>query len=147
MKNRDFDVAEVDCREDFSIVGACECGELDPLIEEYLEACKATPSVGTGGAKKSDARFPNIAGFCRYCGVGRSQIEALRRKYPLEYDAICAIFEDEALNSGLSVSLLSSYMKHRLGYGGDERDEDKSKDDGDATPRIVFEHDIFADGE
>ena len=92
-------------------------------------------------------RFPNIAGFCRFCGVGQTQIDALRRKFPLEYDALCAIFEDEALNSGLSVSLLSSYMKYRLGYGGDERSCAGGEKDGENETKIVFEHDIFADGE
>lgn len=139
-------------------MAACADGNLKNLVEEYIAECRFGKKTAYADAEADEnpalekkrqsvlPRFPNIAGFCRFCGVGQTQIDILRRKFPLEYDALCAIFEDEALNSGLSVSLLSSYMKYRLGYGGDERSCDGEKNGKNET-KIVFEHDIFEDGE
>ena len=69
------------------------------------------------GGAKSGGRFPNMAGFCRYLGVGVEQFCLSMKERQEEYDALCAIFEDEALNSGLSATLISAYLKRHLGYG------------------------------
>ena len=90
-------------------------------------------------------RFPNVAGFCRFCGVGQSELERLSRECPRDYDALCSVFEDEALNSDIAVTLIGAYMKKRLGYGGDKKPDEK--DGEDDIPTIVFMHDIMKDGE
>lgn len=107
----------------------CESGRLFEKVGEYIDAC-------------GKERFPNIAGFCRSCGVGQGELELLLDKYPREYDALCAVFEDEALNSGVAVTLIGAYMKKRLGYG-----DEKKSGSQDEVPEVVFKHDIFKDGE
>ena len=57
------------------------------------------------------------------------------------YGKILTVLEDEALNSGLSPALVSSYLKKRLGYDGIKAQESSSQ------LEIKFEHDIFEDGE
>ncbi len=83
-----------------------------------------------------------MAGFCRHLGVGVEEFERQMRERQEEFDAMMAIFEDEALNSGLSPTLISAYLKHRLGYG--EKAEEKTAAVGDV--KLIFEHDIFEDG-
>lgn len=63
-----------------------------------------------------------------------------------EYDALCAMFEDEALNSGLSPTLISAYLKRYLGYGERQEATQKSSMELDQI-KLVFEHDIYEDGE
>lgn len=115
--------------EKIDILQCCEKGELFEYVEKYLEKC-------AGGEK-----FPNVAGFCRFCGVGQGELNELEKIYPKEYDALCSVFEDEALNSDIAVSLVGAYMKKRLGYGDEKRAESSS------PPEIIFEHDILRDGE
>ena len=144
-----------------SLSELCEKQEIGNLLQSYVELCSAnseneanTPeektSSETSTRKKSDkarksqskSNFPNLAGFCRYLGISTEELEEIASKYPHEYGMILTVLEDEALNSGLCATLLSAYLKKRLGY--------------DATPRnigsqsqlqICFEHDIFEDGE
>ena len=52
------------------------------------------------------------------------------------------ILEDEALNSDMSPSLLSGYLKKRLGYG-----EESGKEGQGESVVVVFEHDALRDGE
>ena len=87
-------------------------------------------------------RFPNIAGFCRFNRTSVEELEELSGKYPMEIAQIYAIFEDEALNSGLPPAVLSAYLKKRLGYEKESRAKDAS-----GQMSIRFEHDIFNDGE
>ncbi len=65
------------------------------------------------------------------------------REQQEEYDALLAVFEDEALNSGLSPTVVSAYLKHRLGYG--EKTEEKTAVASEGV-KLIFEHDIFEDG-
>ncbi len=118
-------------------------GELTAAVLEYLAECKSVPEEHTAAAKGKSAsaqRFPNFAGFCRHMEAGVSELKTLRREHPEEYDKLLAIFEDEALNSALSPTLLSAYMKKRLLYAEEEEK---------AGRQVVwcFEHDIIADGE
>ena len=123
----------------------CRMGLLPELAEQYIALC----AKNADGDKKhrsgaKGTRFPNIAGFCRYCGVGHAELEKLKEFFPKEYDALCSVFEDEALNSDIAVSLLGTYMKTRLGYGAKEKEVCSSEED---EPTVaVFEHDIFEDG-
>ncbi|MBQ8817149.1 MAG: hypothetical protein IJZ83_01085 [Clostridia bacterium] len=117
-----------------------EEGRLLDVIEEYVARCH---SVAEGEAKaRRRSEFPNIAGFCRYVGVGFSDFYKFKEEKPREYDKLLAIFEDEALNSDISSTLLSSYMKKRMLYS--DADEGKGKSGG---VTYCFEHDVFADGE
>ncbi len=124
------------------LAGLAECESLMESVSEYLTSCRSesaeqSPSKGKSGAQ----RFPNLAGFCRHVGAGMSELRSLRARFPHEYDRLLAIFEDEALNSALSPTLLSAYMKKRLLY---------SEEESEATGKEVvwcFEHDIIADGE
>lgn len=99
----------------------------------------------------SEKRIANVAGFCRFCGAGVEEFDGLRETAPEIHSALCAILEDEALNSAMSASVLSIYLKMRLGYAEGKQE----KPDPRASPtvtqsgqlRIIFDHDGFADGE
>ena len=94
-----------------------------------------------GGA---GVRFPNLAGFARSLGVGVETLKKFQSKYPDQYGAVLALFEDEALNCSKSPTVLSAYLKERLDFG--EKKEGGDSFEGDGTMRIVFEHDIGEDG-
>ena len=132
---------------DSSLESACFCGLLDALAEEYVTFCQRVSNEQDGEAEKKTAkknknRFPNVAGFCRYFNIGGKEYDALAAKYPKEFDKLYAIFEDEAFNSDISPTLLSAYLKKRLGY---------EKKDGseiyEGQLKVVFDHDIMEDGE
>lgn len=90
-------------------------------------------------------RFPNVAGFCRYLGIGTEQYMQLAQQYRNETGQISAAFEDEALNSGISPPLLGAYLKLRLGY--DPQASPKKENEGAGQLKVVFCHDIISDGE
>ena len=133
---------------------ACDEGVLDRLAEEYIIFChtseeKEQEDKSEGASKKKKAseppaRFPNVAGFCRYFGIGHQKYERLSKKYPEEFEKLSAILEDEALNSSVSASVLTAYLKKRLGYADTEKSEESEIETGQI--RLVFEHDILADG-
>ena len=102
-------------------------GKLSEIAEMYIAHCE------------EDDKFPNMAGFCRFCHMGQSELESLGKKFPREFDVLCSVFEDEALNSDVAVTLVGSYMKRYLGYG-----EEKKNTDEPVT--VYFEHDILKDG-
>ena len=109
-----------------------EKGELSHLFASYIDYCA------------DNEKIPNLAGFCRYFGGSMSDIASLRESRPSLYGEICAALEDEAINSKMSSSVLSVYLKQRLGYVGERPPE---RDDEGACVRLVFEHDPYADGE
>jgi hypothetical protein len=74
--------------------------------------------------------------------VSTGELERLGGEYPEQYGRILAVLEDEALNSDLSPTLLSAYLKRRLGYDTPARAL-AQKD----HICISFEHDIIEDGE
>ena len=107
-------------------------------VAEYIELCRSEV-LG-----KSKTRFPNVAGFCRYLGVGLDALEEVFEGYPDSYGALCAVFEDEALNSELSPTVVTAYLKQRLGYG--EKQEQSKASLELPELKLVFDHDIFEDG-
>ena len=109
------------------------------LLEEYVEACRPPPEADS---KKANGKFANLAGFCRFVGCGISYLQKLCSEAPRLYDLICTTLEDELLISSPSPSLLSYYLKKRLGY--DEKEETAAASCGEM--RLVFEHDILEDG-
>lgn len=126
------------CTDNLDLV--CGMQVLPDLAERYLLNCREEKS-----ANGKHERFPNLAGFCRFCGFNGSTIERMKRDYPESYSALCMIFEDEALNSEISPSVLSVYLKKRLGYSSDTENLSSSCDLGQL--KLVFEHDVIADGE
>ena len=137
---------------------ACKNGDIYKLAEEYIIFCNRHPRDSEGDeknekesesekkrTKKKSSRFPNVAGFCRYLGIGHGRFERLAKKYPDEFEKISAALEDEALNAEISPSLLGVYLKRRLGYSEAEKDEKSDLEVGQL--KLVFEHDILSDGE
>ena len=126
---------------------ACEVGLIGQLAEEYINSCRTEKPNNEGEApsKKKAAKFPNVAGFCRYLGISRDKYERVSKKYPDEFGELEAILEDEALNSDISASVLTAYLKKRLGYTDSEKKENTELEAGQL--RLVFEHDILSDGE
>ena len=132
----------------------CEKQCLEDLLQGYVDYCSAlsdgeytefdeAPSLKAKRKKAAKkASFPNLAGFCRYLGIATEELEEIACKYPTEYRRILTVLEDEALNSGLSATLLSAYLKKRLGYEAPQRNSGAS-----SQLQICFEHDIFEDGE
>lgn len=121
--------------------------EIVGRLTDYLRSCR--PEEGGVRSTHGGGKIPNVAGFCRACGVGVEEFDALREHYPELHGEICAILEDEALNSDLSASVLSIYLKMRLGYA--EARDGQEHPHPAAVPgsqlRIVFDHDGFSDGE
>ena len=71
-------------------------------------------------------------------------MELLKKSDPELYDRICTVLEDEALNSDLSASVLTAYLKQRIWRA--EPSSDKSTVDQGDQLRLIFEHDILEDG-
>ena len=75
--------------------------------------------------------------------MGVSHIKNIEAKWPEAYNALLAIFEDEALNSDKNATILNAYIKERLNFG-------EKKEGGATLPvgdvRLLFEHDIEEDG-
>lgn len=86
-------------------------------------------------------RLPNPAGFCRFLELDRDAFGQLEAEFPVEIGRMRAVFEDEALNSELSPSVLGFYLKLLLGEQGDEEGAE-----GDGHLTVTFEHDILTDG-
>lgn len=101
-------------------------GQLLTLAEAYIDEC----------ARKE--RVVNVAGFCRYVGITTAHFRELAEHFPEQAGQLLDLFEDEALNSDMSPSLLTSYLKARLGFGEQRSDDALS---------ITFQHDVMKDGE
>ena len=139
----------------------CEERSLEDLLQDYVAQCSSFSSeddtknanessdTECRNRKKASATisrpktvFPNLAGFCRYLGIATEELEEMASKQPRTYERILTVLEDEALNSGLSATLLSAYLKKRLGYEAPTRNSTAS-----SQLQICFEHDILEDGE
>ena len=134
----------------------CENGEIADALEQYLISCSSPKIPAQDGIASSDGNsnnkkekkqetqkssFPNLAGFCRFLRIGTDELEALCEDYPKQYGRILAVLEDEALNSGVSPTLVSAYLKKRLKY-----ENTAQKGQREEQLHISFEHDIFEDG-
>ena len=69
------------------------------LLEEYVGACRPPPEAD---AKKTNGKFANLAGFCRFLGCGISYLQKLCGDAPRLYDLICTTLEVELLISSPS---------------------------------------------
>ena len=126
----------------------CRRKTLNRALEKYIRSCRdfgaddgCEKTIKASGKKAG--RFPNIAGFCAYYRISIEDLERLSSEFPEEISYVYAIFEDEALNSGLPPAVLSAYLKKRLGY---EKDNPLRSDKAGQLS-IRFEHDIYGDGE
>jgi len=119
-------------------------GRILSIAERYVASCAPSPEAGAGKKGACTGRFPNVAGFCRYVGIGQGRFEELSAAYPDQMDKLAAVLEDEALNSSVSAALLGTYLKRRLGYDG-ERESRTGVQSGQL--RVVFDHDIMEDGQ
>ena len=119
--------------------GLAASGKLWRALEKYLREC-------TAAEDRRLWRFPNAAGFARHLGVSLGALKALGEHEPALYERICTVLEDEALNADISATLLSAYLKQRLGYGERQEHATSTVCDGDRL-QLIFEHDILADGE
>ena len=118
-------------------------------LEDYVSLCISVPEGSENDEKKKTKKpkghkysFPNLAGFCRYLKISTEEFEKLSADHPIIYERILTVLEDEALNSELSPTLVSAYLKKRIGY--ESVPTQKSAVQG---LQISFEHDIFEDGE
>ena len=119
-------------------------GTILNLLNEYIIAC-ANKKACDENTKESKTGpppiFPNLAGFCRFLNISTSELEELGKQFPNHYNRLLTILEDEALNSKLSPTIVSAYMKKRLGYDRTNPIQNNTQ------MEIKFEHDIFEDGE
>lgn len=130
-----------DNQSDMSDVKIIDGRTLLILLNEYINECQAATQ-----AKGSSSRFPNFAGFCRFCCFGENDLEEISKEFPKEYGFMCSVFEDEALNSDIPTAIVTAYLKNHFGYGEKSSKSDETKVDSGQI-QLVFEHDIFADGE
>lgn len=121
-----------------ALIDAARGGVLPRKIKRYLSACRPPADADP---KKEIGRLPTLAGFCSSLGCGLGAAEELAHTYPEDFDYLCAVLEDEALNSARSPTLINTYLKERLRYG--ERVEAASSE---ASVQPIFEHDILEDG-
>ena len=131
-------------------------GTIYELADQYIQKCAETQTVDseknsdcTGNGKKKEVRkrFPNLAGFCRYLGTVIEELAETGSNFPKDYDALKAVFEDEAYNSNIPPSLLSVYFRQRFGIDGAKESEQGSQSNypmGDI--QIIFDHDMSEDG-
>lgn len=120
------------------LLRAAADGSLPRKLKKYVASCRPPPSSDP----KREGRLPNLAGFCSMLRCGTSAIEEFRCEYPQEFDYVCAVLEDEALNSSRSPAIVNAYLKEKFRYG--ERGEATGRE---SDVRLVFEHDILEDGE
>ncbi|MBE6612025.1 MAG: hypothetical protein E7632_06000 [Ruminococcaceae bacterium] len=95
-------------------------------IRDYIEECR--------NADTKKPVFANVAGFCRFAGISVAEFLSLKRRFPGEFENAGAYFEDAALNSGATASLVGMYLRE-YGFWGNPATED-----------IICEHDGYEDG-
>ncbi len=95
-------------------------------IKTYVDECK--------DADTKKPIFANVAGFCRFAGISVGEFLSLKRKFPREFESAGAYFEDAALNSGATATLVGMYLREYGFWGAPTEDE------------VVCDHDMLADG-
>ena len=100
-------------------------------IDSYLAECSSR-------SEENPKRpvFPNVAGFCRFAGISVQKFLSFRERFPAEYSVAGAYFEDAALNSGATASLVSFYLK-QYGFWGES---------AASGAEVDCEHDLYSDG-
>ena len=117
-------------------------GEEQAILEKtraYVSCCRES-AEGLRGR----GRFPNLAGLCVALDMGIEEFEREMEARPRLRDMICTLLEDEAINFDPSTSMISTYLKKRLGYGEKSGGGRTACESGGM--QLVFEHDIYEDG-
>ena len=118
------------------LISAAKDGSLSKKLEKYVKSCRPPPDADP----KKEGRLPTLAGFCGKMGCGTSAVDDLQKQCPESFAYLCAILEDEALNSTRSPTIVNAYLKEHFGYG------EKAPATEDEAVRLIFEHDILEDG-
>jgi len=58
-------------------------------LDDYLYHCK----------DEKIKKLPNVAGFCSYCKIKRSDFLELEKQFPMQFDITMSTFTDEAINT------------------------------------------------
>lgn len=125
-------------RDDESVIeNICQKNRLIKKAEKYIAFC-LSPEL-----KKP--RLPNMCGFFRWLGLSSLALDKLKREYPEKFRTLLMLFEDEALNSELPASIISTYMKQSFLKDAEEKTNEVSEECGPIT--LVFDHDINIDGQ
>ena len=125
-------------KDDESIIESiCQTNALIRKAEKYIAFC-LDPQL-----KKP--RLPNICGFFRWLKLSSIALDKLKREYPEKFRTLLMLFEDEALNSELPPSIISTYMKQSFSKDAEEKTNEVSEECGPIT--LVFDHDINLDGQ
>ncbi len=95
-------------------------------IKEYIDECHSSDSKKTA--------FANVAGFCRFAGISVSDFHKLKKQFPVEFENAGAYFEDAALNSNATATLIGMYLR-QYGFWGAPVEDD-----------VICDHDMIADG-
>ncbi len=95
-------------------------------IKAYIEECKNSDS------KKPV--FSNVAGFCRFAGISVPEFLSFKKRFPAEFENAGAYFEDAALNSSATATLVGMYLR-QYGFWSGTAEED-----------VTCDHDMDADG-
>ncbi len=96
------------------------------MIRSYVDECR--------NADTKKPIFANVAGFCRFAGISVGEFLLFKKTFPKEFESAGAYFEDAALNSGATASLVGMYLR-QYGFW-----------DTAAEDEIVCDHDMLADG-
>ena len=123
---------------DNALIRAAKEGSLTRKLKHYIRSCRPPPDADP----KKEGRLPTLAGFCGKLECGVSAAMELQKQFPLQFEYLCAVLEDEALNATrCSPTIVNAYLKEHFGYG-------EKAPAGDEEPvRLIFEHDILEDGE
>jgi hypothetical protein len=118
------------------IDGICEKGRLIRLAEKYILNC-----LESEGRRP---RLPNVCGFFRWLKLGAIALDRLKHLHPEKYRTLLMIFEDEALNSELPPSIISTYMKQS--FTGKDAESEGADTEKSQPITLIFDHDIDHDG-
>ena len=114
----------------------CQGDKIIKKAEKYISFCL--------DLQPKKPRLPNICGFFRWLRLGAIALDKLKRAYPEKFRTLLMLFEDEALNSELPPSIISTYMKQS--FIKDDCGQSEAREEcGPIT--LVFDHDIKLDGQ
>ena len=115
----------------------CQGDKIIKKAEKYISFCL--------DLQPKKPRLPNICGFFRWLRLGAIALDKLKRADPEKFRTLLMLFEDEALNSELPPSIISTYMKQSF-MRQDEEDEGSSSEKTCGPLTLIFDHDIDSDG-
>lgn len=108
----------------------CRKGSIRRLAEKYIAFCLTDERQ----------RLPNMAGFFRWMKLSAAARDHFQSFHREDCRTVKMIFEDEALNSPLPPSIVSTYVKQYFSSDADRPDE------GCGGITLLFDHDIEHDG-